>query len=48
MESVNKLILVGSLGADPEVRYLPSGDAAANIRLPPAATRTRRRASSRK
>jgi single-strand DNA-binding protein len=30
---VNKVILVGNLGAEPEVRYLPSGDAVANIRL---------------
>lgn len=36
MASVNKVILVGNLGADPEVRYLPSGDAVANIR--PATT----------
>jgi single-strand DNA-binding protein len=33
MAAVNKVILVGNLGADPEVRYLPSGDAVANIRL---------------
>ncbi|MFC0403151.1 single-stranded DNA-binding protein [Paraburkholderia rhizosphaerae] len=33
MASVNKVILVGNLGADPEVRYMPSGDAVANIRL---------------
>ncbi|CAB3716625.1 Single-stranded DNA-binding protein [Paraburkholderia rhynchosiae] len=33
MVSVNKVILVGNLGADLEVRYLPSGDAVANIRL---------------
>jgi single-strand DNA-binding protein len=33
MASVNKVILAGNLGADPEVRYLPSGDAVANIRL---------------
>jgi single-strand DNA-binding protein len=33
MASVNKVILVGNLGADPEVRYLPSGDAIANIRI---------------
>lgn len=33
MASVNKVIIVGNLGADPEVRYLPSGDAIANIRL---------------
>lgn len=33
MASVNKLIIIGNLGADPEVRYLPSGDAIANIRV---------------
>jgi single-strand DNA-binding protein len=33
MASVNKVILVGNIGADPETRYLPSGDAVANIRL---------------
>ncbi|WP_028214399.1 single-stranded DNA-binding protein [Paraburkholderia mimosarum] len=33
MASVNMVSLVGNLGADPEVRYLPSGDAVANIRL---------------
>jgi single stranded DNA-binding protein (ssb) len=30
---VNKVILIGNLGADPEVRYMPSGSAIANIRL---------------
>lgn len=33
MASVNKVILVGNLGADPESRYLPNGDAVTNIRL---------------
>jgi single-strand DNA-binding protein len=33
MASVNKVILVGNLGKDPEVRYAPSGDAFANITL---------------
>ncbi len=33
MASVNKVILVGNLGADPETRYMPSGDPIANIRL---------------
>ncbi|MCB1929777.1 MAG: single-stranded DNA-binding protein [Rhodocyclaceae bacterium] len=33
MASVNKVILVGNLGADPETRYAPSGDAIANIRV---------------
>lgn len=31
--TVNKVTLVGRLGADPELRYMPSGMAAANIRL---------------
>ncbi|EGR0671064.1 single-stranded DNA-binding protein [Vibrio vulnificus] len=29
--SVNKVILVGNLGNDPEIRYMPSGGAVANI-----------------
>jgi single-strand DNA-binding protein len=33
MASVNKVILVGNLGADPETRYLPSGEAVTNIRV---------------
>jgi len=33
MASVNKVILVGNLGRDPEVRYLPSGDPVANITI---------------
>lgn len=33
MASVNKVILVGNLGADPETKYLPSGDAVTNIRM---------------
>jgi single-strand DNA-binding protein len=33
MASVNKVILIGNLGRDPEVRYLPSGDAVANLNL---------------
>lgn len=33
MASVNKVILVGNLGADPETRYLPSGDAVTNFRI---------------
>jgi len=30
---VNKVILVGNLGKDPEVRYMPNGNAVANITL---------------
>jgi len=33
MASVNKVILVGNLGADPEVRYAPSGDAFCNVSI---------------
>lgn len=38
MASVNKVILVGNLGADPETRYTASGDAICNIRLATAET----------
>ncbi|KAA0690105.1 single-stranded DNA-binding protein [Halopseudomonas laoshanensis] len=30
---VNKVILIGNVGGDPEVRYLPNGNAVANITL---------------
>jgi single-strand DNA-binding protein len=33
MASVNKWIGIGNLGADPELRYAPSGDAICNIRV---------------
>jgi len=33
MSSVNKVILIGNLGRDPEVRYAPSGGAICNITL---------------
>jgi len=33
MASINKVILIGNLGADPEVRYTPSGRAVANFRI---------------
>ena|SRR5688572_14967229 len=31
MASVNKVIIVGNLGKDPETKYLPSGDAVTNF-----------------
>jgi single-strand DNA-binding protein len=31
MASINKVIIVGNLGKDPETRYMPNGDAATNI-----------------
>ena len=33
MASVNKIILIGNLGADPETRDLPSGGTICNLRL---------------
>ncbi|MGA7181516.1 MAG: single-stranded DNA-binding protein [Thiobacillaceae bacterium] len=33
MASLNKVLLIGNLGADPEMRYMPSGDAIANLRI---------------
>ncbi len=30
---INKVILVGNLGADPDTRYMPSGSAVTNIRV---------------
>jgi len=30
---INKAILIGHLGADPEIRYMPSGQAVANVSL---------------
>ena len=33
MASVNKVILIGNLGADPETRTMPSGDMVANFNL---------------
>jgi single-strand DNA-binding protein len=31
MASLNKVMLIGSLGRDPEIRYMPNGDAACNL-----------------
>src|SRR3990167_8070939 len=31
MSSVNKVVLIGNLGKDPEIRYLPSGDPVASF-----------------
>lgn len=40
MASVNKVILMGNCGRDPEIRYLPSGQAVANVSV---ATSSRRK-----
>ena len=33
MASVNKCIFIGNLGRDPEIRYMPNGDAVANFSI---------------
>ena len=33
MASVNKVILIGNLGRDPETRFMPSGDAICNVSI---------------
>ena len=46
--SVNKVILVGNLGADPEVRRLPSGDPVVNMRIATSETWRDRQSGERK
>jgi single-strand DNA-binding protein len=46
--SVNKVILVGNLGADPEIRTLNSGDRVANLRLATSETWRDRQSGERK
>lgn len=33
MTSLNRVTLIGNLGKDPEVRYMPNGDAVANVTI---------------
>ena len=46
--SINKVILVGNLGADPEIRTLNSGDRVANLRLATSETWRDRGSGERK
>jgi len=46
--SVNKVILVGNLGADPEIRTLNSGDRVANLRVATSETWRDRNSGERK
>ena len=48
MASVNKVILVGNLGRDPEVRYMPNGDAVANYSIATTETWKDKMACARK
>lgn len=47
MGSVNKVILVGNLGRDAELRYTPSGTAVANLRIATTETWTDRNSGQR-
>lgn len=33
MASINKVLIIGNLGADPETRYMPDGTAVSNLRV---------------
>ena len=46
--SVNKVILVGNLGKDPEIRTLPSGDKVANLSVATSETWRDRNSGERK
>lgn len=48
MASVNKVIILGNLGADPESRFAPSGDAVCNIRVATSETWRDKATSERK
>ncbi len=48
MASVNKVILIGNLGRDPETRYTTGGDAVTNLRWPPPQRGRTRAAKNRK
>jgi single-strand DNA-binding protein len=45
---INKVILIGNLGDDPETRYMPSGKAVTNIRLATSSSWTDRQSGERK
>jgi single-strand DNA-binding protein len=48
MAGVNKVILIGNLGADPEVRHLQNGTPVANIRLATSETYKDRQTGERR
>ncbi len=44
---VNKVILIGNLGQDPEVRFMPSGSPVANLRVATTDTWTDKQSGQR-
>ncbi|EOM8120653.1 single-stranded DNA-binding protein, partial [Salmonella enterica] len=47
-KGVNKVILVGNLGQDPEVRYMPNGGTVANLSLATSDTWTDKQTGDKK
>jgi single-strand DNA-binding protein len=47
-QGVNKVTLLGNLGADPEIRYMPSGDAIANLNVATSSSWKDRQTGERK
>lgn len=45
---INKVILIGNLGSDPEVRYMPQGGAVANLTLATSETWTDKNTNEKK
>lgn len=45
---INKVILIGNLGADPEVRYMPQGGAVANLNVATSETWTDKNTNEKK
>ena len=47
-QGVNKVTLLGNLGTDPEIRYMPSGDAIANLSVATSSSWKDRQTGERK
>ncbi len=45
---VNKVILIGNMGQDPEVRYMPQGGAGANLTLATSESWTEKQTGEKK
>ncbi len=47
-KGINKVILIGNLGADPEVRYMPNGEAVANLTIATSGSWTDKQTNEKK
>ena len=48
MAGVNKVIIIGNLGNDPDMRYMPSGEAVANLSIATSETWTDRNTGAKR